>query len=87
MMVRKPKSNGGFGFFVNQMNARLQTLENDVSYKINRSAETTADRAAELLSVKFQQANDAAKIATEQYKEAAKSSILGVGYIFLGHRL
>lgn len=66
------KATAALASFVNQMNARLQTLENDVSYKINRSAETTADRAAELLSVKFQQANDAAKIATEQYKEAAK---------------
>ncbi len=59
--------------FVNKMSARLQTLENDVSHKINSSAETTANRAAELLSVKFQQANDAAKVATEQYQDAVKN--------------
>nr|WED69785.1 hypothetical protein PJ912_09620 [Pectobacterium colocasium] len=44
------KATAALAFFVNQMNARLQTLENDVSYKINRSAETTANsggRAAE----------------------------------------
>ncbi|ELW2863464.1 hypothetical protein QMI71_001704 [Salmonella enterica] len=58
--------------FVNKMSVRLQKLEDDVSHKINSSADTTANRAAELLSVNFRQANDAAKRATEQYQEAAK---------------
>ncbi|MBC3211980.1 hypothetical protein [Serratia fonticola] len=59
--------------FVNEMSARLQKLEDDVSHKINSSAETTANRAAELLSVNFQQANVAAKRATEQYQEAVEN--------------
>ncbi|AYH07369.1 MULTISPECIES: hypothetical protein [Pectobacteriaceae] len=77
------KATAALASFVNQMSARLQKLENDVSYKINRSAETTADRAAELLSVKFQQANEAAKIATEQYKEAEKKLNIRIWLYFL----
>ncbi|WP_336878261.1 hypothetical protein [Pectobacterium versatile] len=59
--------------FVKSMSIRLQNLEKGVSHKIADSAETTANRAAELLSAKFRQANDAAKIATEQYQEAAEN--------------
>lgn len=59
--------------FVKSMSIHLQTLEKGVSHKIADSAETTATRAAELLSAKFRQANDAAKIATEQYQEAAEN--------------
>ena len=76
--------------FVTKMNANLQKLEDGVRHNINSSAETTANRAAELLSVKFQQANDAAKTATEQYQKAAKNLnfrswcyILGTQFILI----
>lgn len=67
------EATAALAFFVDKMSTRLQTLENDVSHNINSSAETTANRAAELLSVKFQQANDAAQRATEQYQEVAEN--------------
>ncbi|HDK6388046.1 hypothetical protein [Klebsiella variicola] len=70
--------------FVNKISARLEKLEDDVSHKINISAETTANRAADLLSVKFQQANNAAKIATEQYQKAAENINLKCWCYILG---
>ena len=70
--------------FINKMSVRLQTLEKDVSDKISSSAETTANRAAELLSVEFRQANDAAKVATEQYQKAVKNLNLRSWLYILG---
>ncbi|MCL6324715.1 MULTISPECIES: hypothetical protein [Pectobacterium] len=69
--------------FVKSMSIRLQNLEKGVSHKIADSAETTANRAAELLSAKFRQANDAAKIATEQYQEAEKKLNIRIWLYFL----
>ncbi|WP_232095933.1 hypothetical protein [Serratia rubidaea] len=70
--------------FVNKMTFHLHKLEDDVSQKINSSAETTASRAAELLSIKFQHANDAAKRATEQYQKAAKNLSVRNWFYILG---
>ena len=74
------KATAELASFINRLDARLKRLENDVSHKINGSAEMTANRTAELLSVQFRQANEAAQRATEQYQEASKKLVLYIGY-------
>lgn len=59
--------------FIDKADGRLRSLEISVSQRIRESAETTANRAAELLSVNFQQADEAAKKAAERYKESAEN--------------
>ncbi|MDK9361948.1 hypothetical protein [Lelliottia wanjuensis] len=56
--------------FIEKAEARLQRLENDVISSIHSTAETTANRTAELLSAKFQQADKAAAEAARKYQEA-----------------
>ncbi|WP_371197374.1 hypothetical protein [Klebsiella aerogenes] len=73
--------------FINKMNIRLQKLEADVSHNLNNSAETTANRAAELLSIKFQHANDAAERATEQYQQAAENLNIRNWFFILGTQI
>ncbi len=58
--------------FINTVDTRLRRLENDVSHRISESADATADRAAELLSVKFREADEAAQKAAKLYQDAEK---------------
>ncbi|EFJ2182343.1 TPA: hypothetical protein QIH60_003392 [Escherichia coli] len=81
------KATAELASFINRLDARLKRLENDVSHKINGSAEMTANRAAELLSVQFRQANEAAQRATEQYQEAAKNLNFRNWFYILGTQI
>lgn len=71
-------------FFVNKINTRLNKLEADISNNINNFAENTANRAAKILSIKFEDANSAAQKATIKYQEAAKNlNLRNWLYIFI----
>ncbi|NHB89826.1 hypothetical protein [Photorhabdus tasmaniensis] len=58
--------------FTNKIDTRLRKLENDVTRSISESTEITANRAAELLSVKFREADKAAEKAAKLYLDAEK---------------
>ena len=81
------KTTAELASFINRVDARLQRLENDVSHKISSSAEITANRAADLLSVQFRQANEAAQRATEQYQYVAKSLNFRNWFYILGSQI
>lgn len=70
--------------FIDKTDTRLRTLENNVNLSINNSAEITANRAAELLSVKFYQADKAAEKVARQYQEAAEKLKTRSWVYFLG---
>ncbi|MDC9588369.1 hypothetical protein PSI23_03320 [Xenorhabdus sp. XENO-10] len=70
--------------FTKKVDARLRNLENDVTRSISESVETTANRTAELLSVKFKEADKAAEKAANLYQEAEKKLNFRSWFYFVG---
>lgn len=60
-------------FYVNNTEGRLKKLECEVINTIHESAELTANKTADLLSAKFQEADAAANKAAKLYQKSAQS--------------